>query len=701
MPDGSRWIVLVRRIGVLGVTGVAALGAATLTLAVAGAARPVPVAALSVVAWAVLIVAWRPGGETRSPEVGGGAEPGRPRPALMVLCLALILASGMANLRYGGLYVLVNRDPGVYVTAGRWIAEEGTLVVDGGVEAAPELNQADGVVASGSGQTETDGDPERIQIQGAHLFPSLLAVGWWVGEATGMVVVAALIGSAGLAAFAWVALRLLPDWVAAVVVAAFAVSFAWLYTVRSFLSEPTLVLFGFGGAALLIEALRSWPQRPARLAVAGFVSSVALAARVDAGVMLMVLPPVLTVLTWRGSGSGRPGRALTWWGLGAFGPAVLAAVDLGLRSPRYLSDLRAEAALVVVGIGAGVALAALVAGAARPKFRPLIDRVAAGLEPRRALLAGATAMAVVVLALFAWFVRPHLGPDRLARPGAAIMESIQVHEGLSADGTRTYAERSVDRVRWYTGPVAVAAGAVGLALAVRALILRPPVTALWVVVGLVVPGLVLYLYSPSIYPDHPWMIRRYVPAAIPGLLLFSGWLMATVRRSPRLSGPLSAALSSVMAVGLLVPPLTMTWPLRAVTWQAGGDAGIARLCDALAPADVVLMSNRGLVGDQLVPSVRAFCGSEVVAVDASIDAPGEQVAVADEVIGIASGYGLTVGVVGSTRQEVHALAPTASELVEVSALQTSAVGTTIGRPPSLVGDMTFGVWVAMVDPSVA
>ena len=51
------------------------------------------------------------------------------------------------------------------------------------------------------------------------------------------------------------------------------------------------------------------------------------------------------------------------------------------------------------------------------------------------------------MAAFAWFVRPLLGPDRVVRDGRPTMESIQVHEGLSPDGNRTYAERSLDRIR--------------------------------------------------------------------------------------------------------------------------------------------------------------------------------------------------------------------------------------------------------------
>src|SRR5690606_439358 len=111
----------------------------------------------------------------------------------------------------------------------------------------------DGVAVTGGGQTGTDVQG-RLQIQGAHLFHSVLAVAQWVGGDLGADVAPAVIGGLALAALFWLASKVVPDWAAVVVVAALAVDFAWLYTVRAALSEPLLLLISAGAAALLIEA---------------------------------------------------------------------------------------------------------------------------------------------------------------------------------------------------------------------------------------------------------------------------------------------------------------------------------------------------------------------------------------------------------------------------------------------------------------
>lgn len=686
-------MVLFERALVLAVTGFVAAGLATLTLAVAGVAAPVPVAVAGAALWVGLLALWG-----RTPPTPGGRPV--PRTWVVVAGLVVVVVSGASNLRHQGLYVLTNRDPGIYVAAGRWIAGHGDLVVDGRVEAVAGLDTLDGVVAAGGGQTETDGDPGRIQIQGAHLFPAVLAVGWWVGGDVGFQATPGLIGALALAVFFWVALKLLPDWAALAVTAALAANFAWLYTVRSYLSEPTLLLVSFAAAALVLDAVASWPARPARLAVAGFVAATALTARVDAGVVILAVPVLVAVLVRRQGAGARTGRALAWWGLGAVGPATVAVADLTLRSPRYLGDLGAEAALVVGGLAASLVAAVGVAATTGGRGRAVVDGWADRLRPHGPRVAAAAAGAVLVVAAFAWFARPHLGPDRVVRDGRPTMESIQVHEGLEPDGNRTYAERSLDRIRWYTGPTAVATGAVGLALLAGRLVRGRLTPAEWVVAGLVTPGLVLYAYAPSIYSDHPWMIRRYVPTAIPGLLLFAGVTAVAAAAWPRLPRRIGPVVAALVVAGLVAGPLRLTWPLRSASWQAGGSDGLARLCDEVGADDVALLAADGAVALQLLPPMHAFCDAEAVGLEPTlVGAAGVPAAAAvTELVGAA---GRDLQVVAPTREAVEALAPDAVDLRPVTVLQTSQVGTTIGRPPGAVGELSFTVWVGTVVPPVA
>lgn len=691
---------------VAAVTGFTAVGISTLALAVVGVARPLVVAPVSVVLWGALLVGWAGRGRRSMPhEVAHEVRVVAPskgrtaRTAVVLAGVAVVVASGAHNLRNQGEYVVTDRDPGIYVTGGKWIADHGDLVVEGGGEG---LDHVEGVVSWAAGQSETDGDPDRLQVQGAHLFHSVLAVGEWVGGPTGFAAVPAVVGALALAAFFWLAIRLLPDWVGLLATVALAVDFAWIYTVRSFLSEPTLLLLSFAAAVLLLDAVDDWPRRPARLVVAGFVTAASLTARVDAGVVVLAFPVLVALLVRRRGAGSQPLRALAWFVAGCAAPLALAAVDLGLRSPRYLSDLGSEVTLVAAGLGTSGLVAVLVAASGSGRLRAVADGLSERLAPMRPRLALAAVVAVVLVGAFAWFIRPYLGPDRLDRGGAGwrVMESIQVHEGLDPDGTRTYAERSLDRINWYTGPVAVAAGIAGLAVLAWRLVGSRLRDVEWVVVGLVVPCLVLYVYAPSIYSDHPWMIRRYVPTAIPGLLVFSGVVVTALVRWERPPRALRTVAAAAIAVGLVAFPAEVTWPLRSASWQAGGREGIERLCETFDPDDLAVLAADASTALTLLPAVRSFCDVEAVGLAPEIDAAAGA-PVIDEVREVVAPEGREVEVVAPTREVLETLAPGAVDLRTVRILQTSAVGTTIGRAPEAVGDHTLTVWIGTLEPPVA
>jgi hypothetical protein len=246
----------------------------------------------------------------------------------------------------------------------------------------------------------------------------------------------------------------------------------------------------------------------------------------------------------------------------------------------------------------------------------------------------------------------------------------------------------------------VAAGAAGLALLASRLVRGRLAPAEWVVAGLVTPGLLLYAYAPSIYSDHPWMIRRYVPTAIPGLLLFAGVAAVAVATWPRLPRRVGPVVAALVVVGLVVGPLRLTWPLRAASWQAGGGDGLARLCGEVGPDDVALLAADGAVALQLLPAMHAFCDVEAVGLERHLGDPAA-LPTAAAVVDLVGTAGRELQVVGPTREVVEALAPEAVDLRPVKVLQTSQVGTTIGRPPGAVGDLSFMVWVGTVPPPVA
>ena len=158
--------------------------------------------------------------------------------------------------------------------------------------------------------------------------------------------------------------------------------------------------------------------------------------------------------------------------------------------------------------------------------------------------------------------------------------------------------------------------------------------------------------------------------------------------------------AALVVAGLVVGPLRLTWPLRSATWQAGGSEGLARLCGEVGPGDVALLAADGSVALQLLPSMHAFCAVEAEGLEPTLGVPAA-VPVAAEVASLVGAAGRDLQVVGPTREVVETLAPDAVDLRPVTVLQTSQVGTTIGRPPGAVGDLSFTVWVGTVPPPVA
>ena len=98
------------RVMVVLLTGFVATGTGTLALAVAGAAEPWAVLLVVALLWSVLLLAWG-----REPSPG---PPVRHRPVLVLLGLAVIVASTAHNLRHQGEYVVTDRDSGIYVVGG-------------------------------------------------------------------------------------------------------------------------------------------------------------------------------------------------------------------------------------------------------------------------------------------------------------------------------------------------------------------------------------------------------------------------------------------------------------------------------------------------------------------------------------------------------------------------------------------------------
>jgi len=689
-PGGYR---AVEAVTVAAVLALLAAGTVGLAAAIVGQARPAVVWPIAGVAWLGLLAAWRPDRCAR-PDLATTV------PLAAVLVGVLVIgASTATNAAHNGQYVRADRDNGIYTAAAFWIAHDGDVLVDG--RQGP-LRDLPGVRADSIGQAPHRGDDRTLEIHGAHLVPALLAQGDWVAGTPGVQLAPAAIGAVALAAFFLLALWFLRPWTAVAVVAALAFDFVFVYGVRSVLTEPTSLAATAAGLWAIVAAGRSDRSRAARWAVAGAVSALALAVRVDGGVTIAGLPVAVAVLALlRGGRLRRAAVDTAAYVAGALPVVVLAFVDLEARSPGYARKLADRVGLVRLALLAGLvgAVAVLVVGrqVRRGRLAPAVRR----WEQHRDRVAAVAGAATLVLFALLWFVRPLLGRVQkgLSSSGWLAMENLQRREGFEPNGRLSFDELSLDRIAWYIGPLALVLGIVGVAILIRRLFAKGDGEA-GLLLALVLPATLLYVWKPSIFPDQPWMMRRYLPVVLPGLLFFAGLTIDAVGTAVegRLGGAARrwapAGIAAVAAGVLVGPPLQVTVPLWSARWQAGGYHGIEQVCDRVGDDATVLFAPGGATALTVMTPVRSICEVPVLRFDTGSEPPAT-VAEGDAAV---RSTGRRLWVIGPDEDAVRELVPGATEVRPQVVYDTTRVQPTLYLPPNALTPHRMEIWIAEVTP---
>jgi hypothetical protein len=171
--------------------------------------------------------------------------------------------------------------------------------------------------------------------------------------------------------------------------------------------------------------------------------------------------------------------------------------------------------------------------------------------------------------------------------------------------------RSLHWFSAYLGVVALVVAFVGfVVLADRA---RRGATPAAAVVFLVIPVAVMYLARPSITPDQPWAMRRFLPVVIPGVAiaiaatLQFAWRSARSVRSSRVRGVALAGVG-VLAAFVWVPAARSGAPLVGARAQHGAVAVVHGICRETGPDAAVLVFGGAFLNIELPDTVRAFCG---------------------------------------------------------------------------------------------
>lgn len=519
-----------------------------------------------------------------------------------VAAVTVALVATIVNGAMPGEHMQTGRDGGTYTATAGWIASDGGLVIDA---ARPPFDDTDGLgyFAAGFHEVVPDGP---LYAQFMHAFPAMMASVDLAGGLDLMVRTNALLGGLALLAVYAFAERLMRPWLALVAQVGLASTLVFVYFTRAPFSELLMLGMLFAGLWALDQAIAL------RDRTTGFVAGLLLGgtflARLDGLVVLLMLtlallPPVVTGRLRRVAPAALAGITTT---------SAVAVVDLFAFAPFYVQlhvEFLVPLALAFVAVG-GVAWAART-GTGRSAVSAVLRH--------RAQIAVGLGLLIVVAGVFAYAVRPVVQVDTWDR--ILPIGFLQQREGQPVDESRTYAEQSMRWLGWYLGVPALAAGVVGWALLTREVVARR--------IGRLIPFLLvfsglttLYVWQPSITPDHIWADRRFLPVVFPGLLVCAAWVID--RAWTRVAGGrwrLSARIAlGVLASLCVLGPLRMTWPVADLREEAGFAAQVEAACERLGPdAALLLLDERGgAMHYRMTQPLRAHCGVPAAWADETI-----------------------------------------------------------------------------------
>ena len=594
-----------------------------LVLAVVGVFYPVLLLALGVPASVGLgVAAWRPFRRAADEVISGGILP-------IAAVVVVIVASAGSAAGYSSEHLLTNRDPGVYLTTGRWLADEGTLLVSGKVGGFADIQD---VEAESPGYYEVR-DDGTLDPQFLHLLPVWGAAAHWLGGDQALLRVNALVIALALAALWLFAATVTRPWFALLTVAAAGTILPTVHFARDLYSEPLMLLFVFSGLAFLAFAGRA--QHPGLSLVAGLMVGAVTMVRIDGWLVVIAVVTYLMAVWWSAQAAGTVTMISDFVHpalLGVLVSGSVALFDGTVRSRPYLVGRGSQFALMI-----GLLVVVILVGLFALRWSRTAQRLASWLDRHRNTLAWVIPVAIVVAATSLFFLRPLVqethGPN--ANPFVLF---VQRSAGLPVDGTRTFNESSMHWLSWYLGVFGLALSVIGVAWVWRRAIRG--LRGLWPFLLTLSLTTAVFVLRPSITPDHLWAMRRFLPVVLPGLILAA--VLATQWAFRRVTNqPLRWMVIAVAIAILIAVPASFTWPLRTATSYVGMYDAIEDVCDAIPEGSAVLMAGPTLSGTYQAP-VRSFCGVPVSGVylsDPSCAIVAANQAWADRGVNLIIGYG--------------------------------------------------------------
>jgi hypothetical protein len=489
-------------------------------------------------------------------------------------------------------HLLVDRDPGVYVTTAIWISNEGSLV-DSTVSEA--FQGTEGLDFSSPGAYFVDG---RLEFQFNHFTSAAGAVAFGIGGQRALFRVTGLVAALGILAAYSVAVRLtLRPLLSLLVPIVIGVSLPLLVLARDMYSEPYLLLV-LWSMVLLLDRLWMRSDRSAAL-VAGLFAGALLAIRVESVLYLTALAALVAFVARRGRPDLR--SLLPVFVLGAVPGVVLGLIDFLGFTGGYSEIAGAEVRLAAV-LFIAVAILAPLALWAWGHLPKLSD----ALTQRRSFFGWVFAALTATLLFFMWLVRPRLDPDRVSTQRWGLMGPIQISEGDAVDLFRTYYEHSVNWIAWYVGPALVVLSILGLAVMIRQLVMGKLGVAGILVLAMFWTGGIAYLLKPGITPDQLWATRRLVPVVLVVFIFASVVMVGLILDALEGRAGLQRLVGGIAAVVLLVPAVLTTSPIALLTEQPTMFGVVDSSCEIIGDQAAVLVVGT-LASDTLPLALRSMC----------------------------------------------------------------------------------------------
>ena len=440
-------------------------------------------------------------------------------PAEMVGCIALLIVAAFA-FAHPAEYVAGGGDAGVYVNWAAHIARNGALLpydpltaqlpiehIDGFLRAQPPTAETDYLRFPGFYLSETE--PGQLIPQFYPLQAVSLAIAYGLAGVWGALLVTPLWGVLGVWAFYLVA-RLFLRWPLALLTSLLLIiSPLQLYFARYPTAEPLTQYLLWSALWSFTRYTSSAQLRPWWGLTAGLAIGMVFLARIDA-LPVLLLPAAWAVYLivarkWR--------QDEVWFWIPFLGVFAYAVFHAFWYAYPYTYNTYAGVLpmfwrlvtplLAIVGAFAGAALL-LVAWVRCRKLSPQ------QLDAVWKYLRFGGAVAVALLVLYAYFVRPYLGTATVANYWYAQSQiPITNHENLV-------------RLGWYLTPLGIGLAAAGFCV----LILFGPWRFLWPWALVGGAFAFLYIYNILNNPFHIYAMRRYVPVVLPTFVLAGGVLLA-------------------------------------------------------------------------------------------------------------------------------------------------------------------------------